>query len=90
MVFANDFDRTKNLKLVPKWKGPAEFIDINYTNAKVKFKSKTKVLNVSKLKHFFLFKDISEEKEEDAHSETLIEVLINTVTMGQSQKHASN
>ncbi len=40
VLVANDFDTTKNTKLVPNWKGPAEIIDINYTNAKVQLKNK--------------------------------------------------
>jgi hypothetical protein len=53
VLIANDFGTTKNPKLVPNWKGSAEIIDINDTNAKVKLKNKIKVVNVSKLKHFF-------------------------------------
>ncbi len=68
MLIVNDFDTTKNPKLVPNWKGPAEFIDINDTNAKVKLKSKIKVLNVAKLKHFFKNVTNSEDKEGDARS----------------------
>ncbi len=45
------------MNLIPQrilnWKGPGEIIDINYTNAKIKFKNKIKVLNVAKLKHFY-------------------------------------
>ncbi len=37
---SNDFDMTKNPKLVPNWKGPGEIIDINDTNAKIKLKIK--------------------------------------------------
>ncbi len=44
MLISNDFDTTKNPKLVPNWKGPGEIIDINDTNAKIKFKNKIKVL----------------------------------------------
>ncbi len=33
--------------------GPGEIIDINDTNAKIKFKNKIKVQNVAKLKHFY-------------------------------------
>lgn len=29
ILIANDFKTTKNSKLVPKWKGPAEIIDLN-------------------------------------------------------------
>jgi hypothetical protein len=38
--------------LAPNFKGPAEIIDINDTNAKVKIGNKIKVLNVNKLKLF--------------------------------------
>ncbi len=48
VLIANEFDATKNAKLVPNWKGPGEIIDINDTNAKIKFKKKIKVLNVAK------------------------------------------
>jgi hypothetical protein len=40
VLISNDFDTTKNPKLVPNWKGPGEIIDINDTNAKIKFKNK--------------------------------------------------
>jgi hypothetical protein len=48
---------------VPNWKGPGEIIDINDTNAKIKFKNKIKVPNVAKLKHFFENIEKSEDKE---------------------------
>jgi hypothetical protein len=57
----------KKPKLVPNWKGPGEIIDINDTNAKIKFKSKIKVLNVAKLKHFYENVEKSVDKEEDAN-----------------------
>jgi hypothetical protein len=57
---------TKNPKLVPNWKGPGKIIDINDTNAKIKFKNKIKVLNVAKLKHFYENDEKSVDKEEDA------------------------
>ena len=66
VLIANDFDTTKNPKLVPNWKGPGEIIDINDTNTRIKFKNKVKVLNVSKLKHFFKNVKKSAEKESDA------------------------
>ncbi len=66
MLIANDFDTTKNPKLVPNWKGPGEIIDIDDTNAKIKFKNKIKVLNVAKLKHFYVNVKKSEDKEGDA------------------------
>ncbi len=53
VLIFNDFDTTKNPKLVPYWKGPGKIIDINITKAKIKFKNKIKVLNVAKLKHFY-------------------------------------
>jgi hypothetical protein len=59
-------DTVKNPKLVPNWKGPGEIIDINDTNAKIKFKNKVKVLNVAKLKHFFEDVKKSKDKEGDA------------------------
>jgi hypothetical protein len=65
VLIANDFDTTKNPKLVPNWKGPGEIIDINDTNAKIKFKNKVKVLNVAKLKHFYENVEKSDEKESD-------------------------
>jgi hypothetical protein len=64
VLVANDFNTTQNPKLVPNWKGLAEIIDINDTNAKIKIKNKIKVLNGSKLKHFFKNIKNSEEKED--------------------------
>ncbi len=63
---SNDFDTTKNPKLVPNWKGPGENIDSNDTNNKIKFKNKIKVLNVAKLKHFYENVEKSVDKEGDA------------------------
>jgi hypothetical protein len=65
VLISNDFDTTKNPKLVPNWKGPGEIIDINDTNAKIKFKNKMKVLNVAKLKHFYENVEQSVDKEGD-------------------------
>jgi hypothetical protein len=65
-LIAEDFDTTKKPKLVPNWKGPAEIININDTNAKVRLKNKIKVLNVAKLKHFFENVTKSEDKECDS------------------------
>jgi hypothetical protein len=53
VLISNDFDTTKNPKLVPNWKGTVKIIDINDTNSKIKFKNKIKVLNVAKLKRFY-------------------------------------
>jgi hypothetical protein len=50
---------------VPNWKGPAEIIDINDTNAKIKLKNKIKVLNVAKLTHFFKIVKKYEDEEDD-------------------------
>jgi hypothetical protein len=66
VLISNDFDTTKNPKLVPNWKGPGEIIDINDTNAKRKFKNKIKVLNMAKLKHFYENVEKSVDKESDA------------------------
>jgi hypothetical protein len=66
VLIANEFDTTKNPKLVPNWKGPGEIIDINDTNARIKFKNKIKVLNVAKLKHFYKNVEKSAEKESEA------------------------
>jgi hypothetical protein len=67
VLIANDFDTTKNPKLMPNWKGPGEIIDINDTNTKIKFKNKIKVLNVAKLKHFYENVEKSAEKESEAN-----------------------
>jgi hypothetical protein len=67
VLTANDLDTTKNPKLVPNWKGPGKIIDINDTNAKIKFKNKVKVLNVAKLKHFYENVKKSAEKESAAN-----------------------
>ncbi len=64
MPISNEFDTTKNPKLVPNWKGPGEIIDINDTNAKIKFKNKIKVLNVAKLKHFY--ENVKKSVEKDS------------------------
>ncbi len=66
LLIANEFDATKNPKLVPNWKGPGEIIDINDTNARIKFKNKVKVLNIAKLKHFYENVEKSAEKESEA------------------------
>ncbi len=66
VLITNDFDTTKNPKLVPNWKGPAEIIDVNTLMLKWKWKNKIKVLNVKKLKHFFKKVTNSEDKEDDA------------------------
>ncbi len=65
VLISNDFDTTKNPKLVPNWKGPGKIIDVNDTNAKIKFKNKIKVLNVAKLKHFYKNIEKSVDKEDD-------------------------
>jgi hypothetical protein len=36
VLISNDFHTVKNQKLASNWKGSAEIIDINYTNAKIK------------------------------------------------------
>ncbi len=51
---------------MPNWKGPGKIIDINDTNAKIKFKNKIKLLNVAKLKHFYKYVKKSVDKESDA------------------------
>jgi hypothetical protein len=65
VLIANEFDTTKNPKFVPNWKGPGKIIDINETNAKIKFKNKIKVLNMAKLKQFYENVKKSIEKEGD-------------------------
>jgi hypothetical protein len=67
VLIANDFDTTKNLKLVANWKGPGKIIDINDTNARIKFKNKIKVLNVAKLKYFYENVEKSAEEESEAN-----------------------
>jgi hypothetical protein len=59
VLISNDFYTGKNPKLVPSYKGPAEIIDINDTNAKIKIGNKIKVINMQKLKLF-----IQEENRE--------------------------
>ncbi len=61
VLISNDFYIGKNPKLAPTYTGPAEIIDINYTNAKVKINNKIKILNVNKLK---LFLQNSENEQE--------------------------
>ncbi len=66
VLISNDFDTTKNPKLVPNGKGPGEIIEINDNYARVKFKNIIKVLNVTKLKYFIENIKKSEDKERDA------------------------
>ena len=68
VLIANEFDTTKIPKLVPNWKGPGKIIEINDTNARIKFKNKIKVLNVTKLKHFYENVEKSVEKESEANN----------------------
>jgi hypothetical protein len=75
VLISYDFDTTKNPKLVPNWKRPAEIIDINDTNAQIKLKNKIKVLSVAKLKHFFKNVKKSEDEAGDA-SQNLIQIQI--------------
>ncbi len=52
-IFLNDTTAIgKNAKLSPNWTGPFEIIDINDNNAKIKIKSKFKVVNIAKFKPF--------------------------------------
>jgi hypothetical protein len=77
LLIANEFDTTKNPKLVPNWKGPGEIIDINDTNAKIKkikFKNKIKVLHVAKFKHFY--ENVKKSIEKKATPTNLIKILI--------------
>ncbi len=67
VLIANEFDTTKNPKLVPNWRGPGKIIDIIDTNTKIKFKNKIKVLNVAKLKHFYKNVKKSVKKEGEAY-----------------------
>ncbi len=66
VLISNDFDTTKNPKLVPNWKGPGKIIDINDTYTKIEFKNKIKVLNVAKLKHFYKNVEKYVDKDRDA------------------------
>ncbi len=44
----------KNPKLTPKWQGPAKITEINDTNSQILLpNSKTKILNVMRIKKFF-------------------------------------
>jgi len=81
VLIANEFDTTKNPKLVPNWKGPGKIIDINDTNSKIKFKNKIKVLNVAKLKHFYENVEKSAENDSEAedfnqHSEKALQTIM--------------
>ncbi len=42
VLISNDFNTTKNPKLVPNWKGPGKIIDINDANATIKLKIRLK------------------------------------------------
>ncbi len=59
---------------MPNWKGPGKIIDINDTNAKIKFKNKIKVLNVAKLKHFY--KNVLKSVDNEGDASNLIKILI--------------
>ncbi len=78
MLISNNFDTTKNPKLVPNWKGPGGIIDINDTNAKIKFKNKVKVLNVAKLNISSKMSKNLRIMREMPHN--LINILIKTMT----------
>jgi hypothetical protein len=67
VLISNDFHTAKNQKLAPNWKGSAEIIDINYTNAKIKIGNKVKVLNIENLKIF--------NKQNNSEKDIQIEVL---------------
>jgi hypothetical protein len=57
VLFAEHNFLGKNKKLAPKWLGPATVVDITETNVKIKCQNgKVKLLNVAKIKHFFLEK----------------------------------
>ncbi len=77
VLIANNLDTTKNPKLVPNWKGPGKIIYINYTNPKIKFKNKIKVLNVAKLKHFY--KNMKNPLKRKVTPTNLIKILIRTM-----------
>jgi hypothetical protein len=63
----NNFNTVKNHKWVPNWKEPAEIIDINDTNAKIKIGNKVKVLNIEK----FILLHQEAESEKDTEFEDL-------------------
>jgi hypothetical protein len=65
VLISNDFYTGKNPKLVPKFRGPGEIIDINDSKAKVKINNKIKVLNVNKLKLFL--QDSDSDLKTDLH-----------------------
>jgi hypothetical protein len=62
VLISNDFYVGKNPKLAPTFTGPSEIIDINDTNAKVKFNNKIKISNVNKLKLFLQNKKVKKIK----------------------------
>ncbi len=66
LVWYEDFTSLgKNPKLTPKWSGPAKITEVNDTNARILLpNSKSKVLNVMRLKKFF-----SDNKSESSHSD---------------------
>jgi hypothetical protein len=55
LVWYDDFSPLgKNPKLTPEWQGPAKITEVNDTNARIVLaNSKTKILNIMCLKHFF-------------------------------------
>jgi hypothetical protein len=56
--------------LAPNCKGPAEIIDINDTNAKIKFGNKIKMLNIEKI--YLICNDKNIQSENDTHLERII------------------
>jgi hypothetical protein len=63
----------KNAKLTPNWIGPYEIVNVNDTNAKLKIKSKLKVVNIARIKQFVeeatkhLTQDKSHSSQGDQH-----------------------
>jgi hypothetical protein len=70
VLISNDFNKGKNQKLAPQFKGHGEIIDINDTNAKVKINNKIKLLNVNKLKLFLPENDNDINTELQSYEET--------------------
>jgi hypothetical protein len=69
VLISNNFYVGKNPKLAPTFTGPAEMIDINDTNAKVKLSNKIKIVNVNKLKLFL--------QEHEGEKQTLLDFNFN-------------
>jgi hypothetical protein len=67
----------KNAKLAPNWIGPYEIVDVSDNNAKLKIKSKIKVVNIAQIKPF-VEEATKRLTQDESRSSQAINVLIKT------------